>query len=192
LVAQSFSSALSLPGNLPGPRPGTEVAILLWVESDNFNLSGQMADLEAALVKNGFTVPQTVVMRQNSSQAMFSDPRGNGIWVGSTISGQRFRYLRTLHKTVRPWESDRNEITGLRLRLRPFPSNTAAAYTGPSTLNIKGYALMQRVSGRGPLDANGLVNVQNEWTFLAAEFRLETLSARRPEVTLPIRYTRAR
>ncbi len=192
LVSQSFLGAISLPGNLPGPRPGTEVAILLWVESDNFNLSGQMADLEAALVKSGSTVPQTVVMRQNSSQEMFSNARGNGIWVGSAISGQRLRYLRMLHKTVRPWESDRNEITGLRLRLRPFPSNTSAAYSGPSTLNIKGYALMQRVSGRGPLDANGLVNVQNEWTFLAADFRLETLSARRPEVTLPIRYTRAR
>ncbi|MFN3963347.1 MAG: hypothetical protein ACK4NQ_10265 [Fimbriimonadaceae bacterium] len=51
--------------------------------------------------------------------------------------------------------------------------------------------MMQRVSGHGPLDANGLVNVQNEWTFLAVGFQLETLSARRPEVTLPIRYTRA-
>jgi hypothetical protein len=52
---------------------------------------------------------------------------------------------------------------------------------------------MQRVgTSRDPFDARTVQRAPNEWVFLTADARQVTLSAGQPEVTLPVRYTRAR
>ena len=187
----SFANVIELGGTVARPRAGTDVAILLWVESENFNVGGTPADIEAALVQEGSSVPTTVVTRRTADQPLFGNSAA--MWSGQPPSGLRLRYMQLISQTVRPWDRTRGEITGLRIRLRDFPSSSTRPYSGPSTLTIKGYALMQRVgTSRDPFDARTVQRAPNEWVFLTADARQVTLSAGQPEVTLPVRYLRAR